>query len=54
MKRGKKICMSWCRVQIKDADAGKFMLLLDLIYFGMIARCATDAGPSKDVYLIME
>jgi hypothetical protein len=54
LNRRKKICMNWCLVQIKDVDAGKFILLLDLIYFGMIALCAMDAGPSKNVYLIME
>ena len=33
MKIGHKICIPWCLVQIKDVDAGKFILLLDLIYF---------------------
>ena len=40
-------------VQIKDVKAVKFILLLALIFFGMIARFAVDLGPSKDMFLIM-
>jgi hypothetical protein len=40
-------------VQIKDVDAVKFILLLALIFFGMIARFATDWDQSKEVFLII-
>ena len=40
-------------VQIKDVGEVKFILLLALIFFGMIARSAGDLGPSKVVFLIM-
>jgi hypothetical protein len=40
-------------VQIKDAETGKFIILLALIFFGMIARFAADQDPSKDVFVKM-
>ena len=40
-------------VQIQDVEAVKFILLLALIFFGMIARSAADWGPSKEVFLLM-
>lgn len=39
-------------VQIKDAEAGKSIILLASIFFGMIARFAGDQDPSEDVFLI--
>jgi hypothetical protein len=35
-------------VQIKDAEEVKFILLLVMIFFGMIARFAEDWESSKD------
>jgi hypothetical protein len=40
--------MNWYHVQIKDAEAGKFIILLALIFF-VIAQLAADRGLSKGV-----
>ncbi len=42
-----------CLVRIKDAEEVKFMLLLVMIFFGMIARFAEDLDSSKDRFLII-
>jgi len=39
-------------VPIRDAEGEKFILLLALIFFGMIARYAGDWGLSKEVFPI--
>jgi hypothetical protein len=39
-------------VPIKDAGEVKFILLLVMIFFGMIARFAEDWDSSKDRFLI--
>ena len=38
----------WCLVQTKDAEAVKFIILLALIFFGMIAQFAVDWDPSEE------
>jgi hypothetical protein len=40
-------------VQIKDVEEVKFILLLVMIFFGMIARFAEDWESSKDRFLII-
>jgi len=40
-------------VQIKDAEEVKFILLLVMIFFGMIARFAEDWESSKDRFRII-
>ena len=40
-------------VQIKDVDAVKFILLLALIFFGMIAQFVVDRGPSNATFLML-
>ena len=42
-----------CLVRIKDAEEVKFILLLVMIFFGMIARFAEDRDSSKDRFLII-
>jgi hypothetical protein len=41
--------MNWYLVQIKDVEEVKFIILLALIFFGMIAQFAADLDPSKEV-----
>ena len=41
-------------VQIRDVEEVKFILLLVMIFFGMIARFAEDWDLSKDRFLIIK
>jgi hypothetical protein len=45
--------MNWYLVHIRDADVVKFIVLLDLTFFGIIARPAADWDTLKDVFRII-